>query len=100
LQSPDTSTSVVSSLACLFPGSETRLGALPGPLTRKASTLPFVSPRTRFEADERNAMHLALPLSKSPSTAAAHDGPLAGAPPRPRETSRVDPVRHSSPTFE
>jgi hypothetical protein len=97
-QSPETSTSVVSSLDWRLPGSDTRLGR-PVPFTRNASTLPLVSPRTRFDADDRNATQFAWPLSKSPSTAAPHEGPSAG-PDGPRETSTVRPGCHSSPTFE
>jgi hypothetical protein len=78
-QSPETVTAVESASACARRGSETRLGFAPGLRTRNASTLPLVSPGTRFVAAERKAMQRAL-WSKLPDTAAPNDGPSAGAP--------------------
>ena len=71
---------------------DTRVGA---PLVRpatKASVLPLVSPATRFDADDRKPTHdgpLTSAFANEPSIDGAHDGPLAGAPPRPREISTV-----------
>src|SRR4051794_28954445 len=79
-----------SSVICLPPGSETRRSARPGALAKKASTLPLVSPRTRFDAADRNATHDPA-CRKSPPTAGKEDGPLAGSPPRPRETRIESP---------
>src|SRR3954452_19907397 len=56
LQLPDTATAVVSLVACLPPGLEMRRGLRPFTLPTKASTLPLVSPRTRFVAEDRKPM--------------------------------------------
>ena len=61
-----------------------------------ASGLPLVSPRTRFEAAETNATQCGA-TREVPSTAGALEGPLAGAPPRPTETSSRLPACHGVP---
>lgn len=70
----------------------------------KASDLRLVSPLTRLEASETNAMHLGavfafpLELEESPSMAGPNERPLAGLPLRPFETSRVPREIHGSPS--
>src|SRR3954470_18953657 len=98
LQLPDTATAVVSKLDWRRPGRETRLRPRPFSLETKASTLPLVSPRTRFEAADRNATHFGR-ARNAPSTTGAHDGPLAGAPPRPRETRTAGAANHCVPSL-
>src|SRR6266540_1394810 len=88
-QSPETATAVVCWLAWP-PGGVSRAGAPPGPRETKASIRPFVSPSTRLEAAERNAMQLGA-WSRLPSIAGRYEGPLAGARCSPRESSRVLP---------
>src|SRR3954470_19693962 len=95
-QSPETVTEVASSVICLPPGSDTRRGARPGAEAMNASTFPFVSPATRFDAPDTNATHDPA-WRKSPPTAAPDDGPLAGSPPRPRETRIASPPLHCVP---
>src|SRR4051812_1838646 len=98
LQLPDTATAVVSKLDWRRPGRETRLRPRPFSLETKASALPFVSPRTRFEAAERNATHVGREW-KAPSTAGPHEGPLACAPPSPRETRMAGAANHCVPSL-
>src|SRR4051812_48787156 len=96
-QLPDTATAVVSKADWRRPGNETRRRPLPPSRDTKASILPLVSPRTRFDAADRNATHLGRARNE-PSTAGAHDGPLAGAP-MPRETRIVEPGNHCVPSL-
>src|SRR5918997_2032534 len=87
-QLPDTATCVVSESDCWLPGRDTRLSLRPGPRETNASTLPLVSPGTRFDASERKATHLGF-ARNAPSTAGAKERPFAGWPPRPLEASCV-----------
>src|SRR5438477_11832555 len=95
LQSPETARAVVS---CAAPGSDRRFGAPPLSLVTKASTLPFVSPGTRFVAAERNATHDAGWWNE-PSTAGENDGPSAGRPLKVREIRTVRPGRQTAPSL-
>src|SRR5215212_7719379 len=97
-QLPETATPVLSKADWRRPGSETRLRPRPLSFATNASTLPFVSPRTRLEAADRKPTHFGR-ARNDPSTAGPHEGPLAGAPPRPRETRIVGPANHWVPSL-
>jgi hypothetical protein len=90
LQLLDTATAVVRRLDWRPEGSETRRGAPPLSRVTNASTWRLESPPTRLEAAERKPTQFGLPR-KPPLTAAPHDGPLAGAPPRVRDIRRARP---------
>src|SRR4051812_50191893 len=63
-----------------------------------ASALPLVSFATRFEACDTNATQCGERCLASPSAWGSYDGPLAGWPPRPVETSCAGPDGcHGSP---
>src|SRR5215217_609933 len=97
-QLPETATEAVSVVACRLRGSETRRIFRPFRRTTNASTLPLVSPGTRFDADDRNATQRGRFL-KAPSTAAPQEGPFAWPPLRGRETRRVPPGNHWVPSL-
>src|SRR3954453_3971136 len=61
-----------------------------------ASGRPLVSPGTRLEAAETNATQWGA-SREVPSSPGRDEGPLAGAPPMPPETSRVAPGCHGVP---
>src|SRR5918993_920421 len=98
LQSPETATDVASVFGWRPPGSGRRLIRLPFSFATNASTLPFVSPPTRFVAAERKATQDGR-LRKLPLTAAPKDGPLAWPPRRGRETRVVEPGNHWVPSL-
>src|SRR3954452_163733 len=98
-QSPDTATCVTPP-----PPWETFCSAPPGPRETNASGTPLVSPGTRLVAAETKATHDGRDVSwpprvaaHDPSTAAPYDGPSAGWPSAPRDSSVVGPTDQGEP---